>query len=118
MVGAIGFEPTTPCAQGLVPRGVNNLAPFVWSEISLCLCGFLALPPTLETNTNKPPLGTKLGTVDSRSPRRFSSGGTSGGRRATEVTTMAVRAATRAWCAQTGTIRNGAVMERTLRENE
>src|SRR5207302_5875502 len=24
----------------------------------------------------------------------------------------------RAWCAQTGTIRNGAVMERTLRENE
>ena len=25
MVGAIGFEPTTPCAQGLDARTINNL---------------------------------------------------------------------------------------------
>jgi len=28
MVGAIGFEPTTPCAQVLVSRRINALAQF------------------------------------------------------------------------------------------
>src|ERR1019366_7608230 len=45
LVGARGFEPPTPCAQGLVSRGINELAPFAWSEIRLYLYGFLTAYP-------------------------------------------------------------------------
>ena len=39
MVGAIGFEPTTPCAQGLAARGINKLhrASLIVTECYGCL---------------------------------------------------------------------------------
>jgi hypothetical protein len=52
LVGARGFEPPTPCAQGLDARTFNDLARFVRSEIRQYLCGFLT--PSLQSVQTDP----------------------------------------------------------------
>jgi hypothetical protein len=68
VVGERRFEPPTPCAQGLVSRGTNNLARFASSGIRQYLCGFPTPYPHRERSANNPAVGTILGTISGVNP--------------------------------------------------